>query len=137
MEAAGAPCSAALSVPTAGRTAYKQMTATGLHTRPSSPARSRSCGHGAGPLPPGKHGHTLHKKKGLSPRPWFMAPCFLHRISESWFLLLFLNDVQRHSRLGHTQRKECRTSRTKLNDHTLQSWTHTRQAYDRITYRKI
>lgn len=53
--------------------------------------------------PPGKLRHTLPKKKGLCPGPWFATPGFSHTISESWLLLLFLNQLQRNSRLSHIQ----------------------------------
>ena len=86
-----------LSPPLAG--SDTQVTATGLHPRPCTPSLKKL---GQSP-PPGKLRHTLPKRKGLSLGPWFATPGFSHTISESWLLLLFLNQLQRNSRLSHTQ----------------------------------
>ena len=124
-----------LSPPPAG--SDRQVPATGLDPRPCSPPSFKKLGAWGCSPPPGKCQHTLPKRKGLFPGPWFATPGFSHTISESWLLLLFLTQLQRNSRLSHTNRsQESGDYRAKLNDHTWRSWAHTRQIYDCLINRK-
>lgn len=92
-------------------------------TQTSSPPHSRSWGNGDS-APPLRSMDILPKEKRLAPKTLVCDfTCFLkYRISESQLLLIFLNIYKEIlSLVTQNLARNSRDSRTKLNDHTLQS----------------